>query len=175
MNRLKIKELREINDLLISMKSSGDFSKPLMKIYCVTTCYSKCFFDTEEELNEYIKKFNKNSVYIISTIEYYKYLAGRSDVFVTKSNNNTTLRVALDELTYAVYNPEKSMIEREFCWEHIEGSLKEEYKAFRDRGIKFENDIYAIIEEDIELLKKCWESYKIKRNFKLYVNDENKN
>lgn len=157
--------------MLIAINSCN-FSKistPSMKLYVVSNQLFKKIFDTEKELNEYIN--NNHNMIWISTIEYYKYLAGRSDVIVKYENNQRPiLKIVLDEIKYAVYNPEKSIEERKFIWESIDGTLEEEYSAFRDKGIIFKDDIYARAYKDVKSIEKYVQKIKTKSKLKVYSN-----
>lgn len=173
MDKLKLKELREINDLLLAINSSYDFSKiskPSMRLYVTSGLTSSKFFDSKEELKEYISN-NASGMTWISIIEHYEYLAGRSDVIVKYENGQRPiLKVVLDELTYAVYNPKRSIEEKNFIWEYVDGTLEEEYSAFRERGIIFKDDIYLKVDRDVEVLRKLWQKYQTKAKLKIYSN-----
>ena len=54
---------------------------------------------------------------------------------------------SFDDDGYGIYNHKRSACTGEFFWKYNYGNISELYDAFRDRGIVFENDIYADINE----------------------------
>lgn len=136
-----------------------EISTPQMRLYGFSGAFKSAFFDTEEELTEYVEN-NDTSFGCICAIEYLGNVAGRSDVIrETSKNGITVLYTAVDEDGYGIYNSERSTYRGEFTWEYNHGDLREMYSAFRDRGIVFENDIYAKIDErNQHILKYCREN-----------------
>ncbi len=63
---------------------------------------------------------------------------------------------AVDEDGYGMYNNERSIYRGEFIWEFNYGQIREFYTPFRERGIVFENDIYAKADDRMQrILKHC--------------------
>lgn len=129
------------NDLLFKIPDS------MMLIYSFETPYEKKYFDTDKDLVKYIKN-NDTNFAKISTIEYIVNVADRSDVIKeTYIDGTFLLFTAIDEDGYEIYNNDISNYKNEFVWEYEYGNIGSMYSAFRDRGIVFQNDIYAKIEE----------------------------
>lgn len=83
----------------------------------------------------------------LNKIEYLGEVAGRHDVIrITYKNGRTNLYTAVDEDGYGIYNAERSTYKGEFVWEYNYGDLRNAYYAFRTKGITFENDVYAKID-----------------------------
>jgi len=121
--------------------------EPQMRLYGFSGIFKSAFFDTEEELIKYIKetKLGYGSVCIM---DYLGTVADKSDVIrLTYESGKSVLYTAVNEDGYIRYNPERSFYKGEFVWEYNHGQISEMYSAFRDRGIVFENDIYAKIDE----------------------------
>ena len=105
------------------------------------------YFETEKELQEYCKKSNFpfDKTYIL---EFLGNVAGKKDVI--RESNRTgrfALYTVIDEDGYAVYNKDRSFYRGEFVWEYNYGDIREMYKAFRDKGIEFENDVYKKVDD----------------------------
>ena len=120
-----------------------EMPKPEMVLYRV---HGKNF-DTKDELEEYCKnnniKLSKSSI-----LEYYRNFASRSDVIRNyKEDKVGIFYSACDEDGYGIYNFDRSIYRGEFIWEYNYGHIRELYDIFRDKGIIFENDIYAKIDE----------------------------
>lgn len=135
-----------------------EIPEPQMRLFGFSGAFKSAFFDTEEELLEYVQK-NDTSFGDVCIIEYLGNVAGCSDVIrKVKRNGKKVLYTAVDEDGYGIYNYERSVYRNEFIWEYSHGSISEMYSAFRDRGITFEDDIYAkITERKQQLLKLCRE------------------
>lgn len=162
--------------MLLAINSNSDFSKvskPVMRLYVIRNLFSKKFFDSMEELEEYMDGLSEKTKegVLISTVEYYKHLAGRDDVIVSKQDGQKPILVTvLDEISYAVFNPYDSSTKKDFIWEYYDGTLEEVCSAFRNSGIKFKNDVYAEIDQDVEDMKQWYEDYMAKAKFKVYSN-----
>lgn len=136
-----------------------EIPEPQMRLFGFSGVFKSAFFDTEDELLEYVKS-NNTTLGDVCIIEYLGNVAGRSDV-IRKNNRNgkKVFYTAVDEDGYGIYNHERSVYKGEFVWEYSHGSISEMYSAFRDRGITFEDDIYAkIAERNQQLLKMCREN-----------------
>lgn len=131
---------------------------PQMRLYGFSGAFKSAYFDTEAELEEYVKTHD-TSFGSICVIEYLGNVAGRSDVIRTTSKNRKPMLLTVcDRDGYGIYNEERSIYCGEFVWEYNNGDIKDMYSAFRDRGIVFEDDIYGKLEEeDRKLLQMCRE------------------
>ena len=118
-----------------------------MKLYGFSGIYKNIFFDTESELLEYVKN-NKLGYGNVCIMDFLGNVAGCNDVIrLTYIDGNEELYTAVNEEGYGKYNSKRSFYKGEFVWEFNHGSIREMYSAFRDRGIVFENDVYAKIDE----------------------------
>ena len=63
------------------------------------------------------------------------------------------------EYGYVIYNNKRSIYRGEFVWEYNYGGLNSAYKAFRDRGIVFEDDVYLKSDERNKQLSKSTRKY----------------
>ena len=136
-----------------------EIPEPQMRLYGFSGAFKSAFFDTEEELIEYVKNHNTDFGNIC-IIEFLGNVAGQSDVIgeIYRSGRKV-LYTAVDEDGYGIYNRERSRYRGEFVWEYNHGNIREMYSAFRDRGIIFEDDVYAKIDErNQKILKMCREN-----------------
>ena len=124
-----------------------EIPEPQMRLFGYSNAFNSAYFDTEEEIIKWLKNHNID-LGNICVMDYLGTVAGRSDVIrLTYKNGKSILYTACDEDGYGIYNAERSTYRKEFVWEYNYGSISDEYAAFRDRGIVFENDIYVKIEE----------------------------
>ena len=135
-----------------------EIPEPQMRLYGFSGAFNSAYFDTEKELIEWVKNHDTDFG-DVCVIDYLGNVAGRSDVIrKTYRSGKSNLYVACDEDGYGIYNFERSTYRGEFVWEYNHGSLREMYSAFRDRGISFENDIYAEIDKrNQKILELCRE------------------
>jgi len=143
----KEKEVSAIKRLVdgdpVNKNPLTDVKEPIMRLYGIDGEY----FETEEELNEYCKN-NKCYVNTPFIVDYMGAMAGRRDVIrEIDSDGNVTLYTAVDEDGYATYNHDRSVYRGEFIWEYNYGGLRNLYSIFRNRGIIFNNDVYANTDE----------------------------
>ena len=107
------------------------------------------FYGTEEELIEYLRN-NKCDMTFgdVSIIEFMGTMAGRSDVIrkTYRNGKQSLVTVATDD-HIGTYNHIRSCHQGQFVWEGNAGNLRAEYKAFRERGIAFKDDVYAQADE----------------------------
>lgn len=105
------------------------------------------FFDSEEEFLQYIEVSQsklKNSVCVsISILDFVGDVAEKNDVIrIANSTGEFYFCTAVDDEHYVVYNITRSQ-KGQPMWELEFGSLKHIYTAFRNKGIIFQNDIFA--------------------------------
>jgi len=140
LNRMLDSEPKNINPLT-------ELPEPQMKLYGFYGAFASAFFETEKEQKEYVEK-NDTEFGNTCIIEYLGHVAGRDDVIrLTYKGDKSKLYTSVNEDGYGVYNEERSKYKGEFVWEFNYGSIRELYSAFRNRGIVFEDDIYAKIDE----------------------------
>lgn len=127
---------------------------PEMRLYFVDENY----FESIDELLMYCR-INKISTSELNIMDYYRSLAGQSDV-IRKSNSKTSmLYTVVDEDGYGLYNNERSIYRGEYIWEYKYGSIREMYKPFKEKGIVFDNDVYGKIDTyNQHILKYCREN-----------------
>lgn len=135
-----------VDDKSKNVNPLTEIPKPQMKLYGFSGAFSCAFFETEEELIEYVKT-SDTAFGNICVIEYLGKVANRSDVIrVSYKDRTPKLYTSIDEDGYAIYNDNRSIEKGEYVWEYMHGNISEMYSAFRDRGIVFEEDTYAEIE-----------------------------
>lgn len=124
-----------------------EIPEPQMRLYGFDGTFNSAYFDKEEELIEYIKTHSTQFGSVI-VMDYLGNVAGCSDVIrLTYKSGNHVLYTSVDQDGYGKYNHERSIYRGEFVWEYCHGSIRDMYSAFRDRGIVFEDDTYAKIDE----------------------------
>lgn len=113
---------------------------PQMRLYSFLGYVNKAFFDTEDELTEYIGSHDTRFG-DISKVEFLGNALGQTDVIriIYKDGRNEILTV-INQNSYAIYNPNST-------WEYRHGNLRAIYQAFRDRDVTFTDDIYAKADE----------------------------
>ena len=137
-----------------------EIPEPQMRLYGFYGAFKSSFFDTEEELIEYVKT-NNTQFGSICVMEYLGNVAGKSDVIrLTYKSGKSVLYTSVNEDGYGIYNNERSIYRGEFIWEYNHGSISEMYSAFRDRGIVFEDDTYAKIAERNKRLFEMFEEHR---------------
>lgn len=151
MKKVSSSIVRMIDGETVDINPLPELPIPEMRLYFIDDNY----FESIDELLMYCR-INKKSTKGLNIIDYYKNLAGRSDV-IRKSNSETSmLYTAVDEDGYGLYNNKRSIYRGEFIWEYNYGSIRELYKPFKEKGIVFENDVYRKIDErNQHILKYC--------------------
>lgn len=133
---------------------------PQMRLYGFDGAFKSAFFDTEAELIEYVK-IHDTQFGSICVMDYLGNVADRSDVIrLTYKSGKQVLYTSVDEDGYGIYNNERSIYRGEFVWEYNHGGISEMYSAFRDRGIVFEDDIYAKIAERNRRISEMFEEHR---------------
>lgn len=149
------KQLKEAGDIITRMIDGEskninplkEISNPQMILYGFRGLFNSVFFDTEKELEEYVKN-NDTSFGSTCTVEYLGNVAGRSDVVrITSKGQKSALYTAIDMDGYGIYNEERSFYEGQYVWEYEYGNLRNIYDAFRSKGIIFTNDVYKKIDD----------------------------
>ena len=101
------------------------------------------FFDTESEIGTYCFSIDKSIDEAIK-LDYMREFEGKTDVIrATKSDGTVNLYAALDEDGYYSYTACVKNGIPCYSWKYEFGSLKDVYAVFRNKGIVFENDVYA--------------------------------
>jgi len=107
------------------------------------------FFDSRNELDEFLEKMDTGKWFgNVMEIDYLGRMADREDVirFINSSGEVRYCSV-VDTDGYAVYQSEKSILEKKFIWNFEYGDLRNVYEAFQSRGILLENDVYKNLDE----------------------------
>jgi hypothetical protein len=145
--------LRKTRQTLINMFNGGkpkninplkDIPTPKVKLYGLEGFFKSIYFDTEEQLKEYLKCIPIRLLEFISTIEYFEELAGRTDVVRQTINGKSRLITALDKDAYGVYNEERSFHQGKFVWEveYCANYLDGMYTIFEQKGIVLKDNVY---------------------------------
>lgn len=112
-----------------------------IRLYCAVVNYNRVFFDSEEELAEFIKssEIRIDDIYII---DYLDEVYNRDRVFkVTYKNGHEMLYSKVDEYGFdgfAIYDPHKSFSSSKYIWNFHYGNLDDVYMALIDRGLDLE-------------------------------------
>lgn len=139
---------------LVNKNPLTEIPNPDMRLYHIDENY----FESIDELLHYCR-INNKSAKGLKILDYYREFAGRNDVIKSQDCDTIMLYTAVDEDGYGMYNNERSIYRGEFTWEYNHGSIREMYKPFRDKGVVFENDIYAKQDERMQhILKYCREN-----------------
>lgn len=137
----------------VNVNPLAEIPEPEMRLYSIGNNY----FQTIDELLQYCR-INKISTNGLEILEYHRNLADCSDVIRRSNGQIWMLYTAVDRDGYCIYNHKRSVYRGKFTWEYSHGSIRKMYRPFRDRGIVFENDIYAEqAERDKQFLKMCRE------------------
>ena len=123
---------------------------PEMRLYCINNNY----FESIDELLHYCR-INDKSTEGLKILDYYREFAGRSDVIRSQDCDTITLYTVIDNDGYGMYNNERSIYCGRFIWEYNYGNVQEMYSPFKDKGIVFEDDIYAKLDEEMQYILKC--------------------
>ena len=154
MKKARLSIVRMIDGEPVNIDPLPKLPIPEMRLYFVDENY----FESIDELLIYCRT-NKKSTKGLNIIDYYRNLAGCSDV-IRKSNSETSmLYTTVDGEGYGLYNNKRSIYRGEFIWEYNHGSIRELYKPFKEKGIIFDNDVYVKIDETHQhILKYCREN-----------------
>lgn len=115
-----------------------------MRLYCYSCILKTDFFNTLKELDNYVNSGHIHRGEKVF-IDYLGHMADKNDVIrVIYSDNSIKYFSVVDEIGIVIYNEEKSNALGKYVWDYEVGDLKDIYKAFNDRGIKFEKDVYKI-------------------------------
>lgn len=120
----------------------SEIPEPDMRLYSIGNNY----FESINELKNYCRKNHKTSKGL-TVLDYYKNLAGSSDVIRKQNNKTSIMYTAVDEDGYGIYNNTRSVYRGEFIWEYNYGSIRNLYKPFKEREIDFVIDVYGKIDE----------------------------
>ena len=141
----------------INKNPLSEIPEPDMRLYSIGNDY----FESIDELLKYCRKNHKTSEGL-TVLDYYKNLAGGSDVIRKQNNKTSIMYTAVDEDGYGLYNNKRSIQKGKFIWEYNYGNIRNLYKPFKERGIDFVIDVYGKIDErNQRILKYCIENQSI--------------
>ncbi|MBQ7790256.1 MAG: hypothetical protein IJ399_03235 [Bacilli bacterium] len=112
-----------------------------MRLFCAVVDYKRNFFDTEEELIDFIKNsdIRVDDIYIL---DYLDEVYNRDRVIkVTFMNGHEMLYSKVDEYGwngFAIHDPHKSFSSNKYIWNYYGTSIDDIYLAFIDRGLKID-------------------------------------
>ena len=117
-----------------------------LKLYVITTKLGTSYFDSLEKMNQFLK-INNISLGFKSTIEYMGNILNCIDVIKQTYSDGSYRYVSVaSEDGYMFYNVELSKKEQQPIWGYLPGSLRDMYEAFKEHGIKLEDDTYGKID-----------------------------
>ena len=132
---------RFINNQSKNINLIEEISIPEMILYRV----HGVSFDTKDELENYC---NDNNIEISksSMLAYYRTFASKRDVIRDYKEGEIGAFYSVcdcDGYDCGAYNHSRIIYFRELTWKYHQGHIRELYDIFRDKGVVFENDIYA--------------------------------
>lgn len=150
------KEFRKGSITPIYKNPLSEISEPDMRLYSIGNDY----FESIDELLKYCRKNHKTSEGL-TVLDYYKNLAGRSDVIRVQNNKTSIMYSAVDEYGYGIYNNTGSAYRGKFIWDYNYGNIRNLYKPFKERGIDFVIDVYGKIDERVEKRLKYFKEHNL--------------
>ena len=146
--------IKNIDGEPVNKNPLSEIPEPDMRLYSIDNDY----FESIDELLKYCRKSHKTSEGL-TVLDYYKNLAGCSDVIRMQNSKTSMMYTAVDEDGYGIYNNKRSIYKGKFIWEYNYGSIRYLYKPFKERGIDFVNDVHGKIDErNQSILKYCREN-----------------
>lgn len=142
MEKVHSKIIEIIDGKPVNKNPLSEIPESDMRLYSIGNDY----FESIDELLEYCRKNHKTSEGL-TILDYYKNLAGRSDVIRVQNNKTSIMYSAVDEDGYGLYNNKRSIYKGKFIWEYNYGSIRNLYKPFKERRIDFVIDVYGKIDE----------------------------
>lgn len=137
----------------------------ISRLYVFEGEFQNFYFDAEEELELHVANSHDPKEFTdISIIEYLGSFAGKKDV-IRKVNSDGSVKVyAACDCTQFYISDITDTENQEILsadWMLHDGSVADLYRAFRERGIIFEDDIYARDEkEEKEFIKTINDAFK---------------
>ena len=117
-----------------------------MTLYGITTGSGSIYFKSSEQLANYLKVKNK-TMGMKTKVEYMGNILNCIDVIKQTYEDGTYRFVSVaNEDGYLFYDFEQSKKEEQPVWLFLPGSLREIYDAFKQNGIKLEDDTYQRID-----------------------------
>lgn len=131
----------------------NELTKKTTILYVFLGEFSNKYFESKSECKEYYEK--SHDLFASSCIiEYIGNFAGKDDVIKYRNFDGEHYLVVCDEVSYYDYQADENNHDI-FHWQPVNGSIEWMYKAFRDKGIIFKNDVYAQIREEEQKLVKA--------------------
>ena len=116
-----------------------------MTLYVITTKNGSLYFNTKEQLDNYLKSKNI-TIGFRTKVEYMGNILNCIDVIKQTYEDGTYRFVSVaNEEGYLFYDFEQSKKEKKPIWMYLPGSLQDIYDAFKQNGIKLEDDTYGKI------------------------------
>ncbi len=114
------------------------------------------YFESESDCKKCYEE-SRDPFASICIIEYLSNFAGKNDVILYRDFAGEHYLAACDDRSYYDYQANENNHDI-FCWQQVDGTIEWMYKAFRDKGIIFKNDVYAQIKEEEQKLIKAIQS-----------------
>ena len=116
-----------------------------MTLYVITTKNGSLYFNTKEQLDNYLKSKNI-TIGFRTKVEYMGNILNCIDVIKQTYEDGTYRYISVaNEEGYLFYDFEQSKKEKQPIWMYLPGSLQDIYEAFKQNGIKLEDDTYEKI------------------------------
>ena len=126
-----------------------EFPESQMTLYGYKKGTIKYFFDTEEQRQEYIKKYQKDGELKLFIVDFIGNMADRYNVIKYTENNGKPKFVAEKSTAFVdVYNEEESNKTGEFIWDIGLGGyvgISDIHTAFKLRGIELHQATYCAL------------------------------
>jgi hypothetical protein len=142
-----------------------EIPEPKMTLYGIESLFGRSrYYDTVVERDSYLShdSFEKSV-----TIFYYGNFAGRVDVIGRKYDDSVSSYNKISGISYSTYlgdqyvgryNHIRSFHRGEFVWEGDPGDLRDEYSAFKERGITLISDMYQKEDDRIKIITEMIEN-----------------
>lgn len=125
-----------------------DSIESMMTLYSITTKNGSLYFNNKEQLDDFMKSRNI-TIGFKTKVEYMGNILNCIDVIKQTYEDGTYRFVSVaNEEGYLFYDFEQSKKENKPIWLYLPGSLRDIYDAFKQNGIKLEDDTYQKIDNN---------------------------
>lgn len=121
--------------------------KSQMTLYSITTKNGSLYFNSKEQLDNFLKSRNI-TIGFKTKVEYMGNILNCIDVIKQTYEDGTYRFVSVaNEEGYLFYDFDQSKKAEKPIWMYLPGSLRDIYDAFKQNGIKLEDDTYEKIDK----------------------------